>query len=256
MRVPQIAVPGPRRSRGRLARGEGQDGVAVREQHLAVGDPHGVEAEGLGVGEEADLVDVGHDADAEAHRVSFPSGRNAVCSRNEGRLGLEEQVVAPRPGSARVSSQPPGPARDGSSMSSAVASSTQFSGCSPPIEAELGPPCRRQAGCPDSRSAGARLPRPLGLFVRRHGVAPEDGEVWLGSGVDVESPRVLVGDVGAPSQTHHPALGEVVHEGDVAGADGRRIRGSRRGCSCRRAPHALEPGRDVDAVAVDPTRRG
>jgi len=60
MRVPQIAV-------------QRQDRVAIGEEHLAVGDPHGVVPEGFRMAEEADLVDVGHDADAEAH-VSSSSG--------------------------------------------------------------------------------------------------------------------------------------------------------------------------------------
>jgi len=51
----------------RLPGRQRQHGVAVREQHLAVGHPDRVVPERLGVAEEADLVDVRHDADAEAH---------------------------------------------------------------------------------------------------------------------------------------------------------------------------------------------
>ncbi len=54
----------------RLLGGQGQHRVAVGEQHLAVGHPHRVVAQGLGVAEEADLVDVGHHADGEAHVCS------------------------------------------------------------------------------------------------------------------------------------------------------------------------------------------
>src|SRR5207245_681677 len=51
----------------RLPGRQRQHGVAVREQQLAVGHPDRVVSERLGVVEEADLVDVRHDADAEAH---------------------------------------------------------------------------------------------------------------------------------------------------------------------------------------------
>ena len=50
-----------------LPGGEGEHRVAVGEQHLAVRRPYRVVAEVLGVGVEADLVDVGHDAYSELH---------------------------------------------------------------------------------------------------------------------------------------------------------------------------------------------
>src|SRR5207302_670572 len=46
IRVPQMAVPGPRRIR-HVWRGQGQHGVTVREDHLAVGDPDRVVAEAI-----------------------------------------------------------------------------------------------------------------------------------------------------------------------------------------------------------------
>src|SRR5262249_51463250 len=79
--------PGPEAEPARLPRGQGQHGVAVREQHLAVGDPDRVVAELLGVIEEADLVHVRHRADGKtyglylyssltrARRVSTPEYR-------------------------------------------------------------------------------------------------------------------------------------------------------------------------------------
>ena len=69
----------------RLPGGEGQHRVAVREQHLAVGDPDRVVAEALGVAEEADLVHVGHHADGEAQVVSLPRPRRSVLPRTASR---------------------------------------------------------------------------------------------------------------------------------------------------------------------------
>ena len=67
----------------RLPGGEGQHRVAVREQHLAVGDPHRIVAEGLGVAEEADLVDVGHHADGKAHVGSLLVEVAPVLARSD-----------------------------------------------------------------------------------------------------------------------------------------------------------------------------
>ena len=58
---------GPEAKAGGLPGGEGEHRVAVGEQHLAVRRPDRVVAEVLGVGVEADLVDVGHDAYSELH---------------------------------------------------------------------------------------------------------------------------------------------------------------------------------------------
>ena len=66
-----------------LLGGQGQHRVAVREQHLAVGDPDRIVAESLGVAEEADLVDVCHHADGEAHVGSLPVVVAQVLSRSD-----------------------------------------------------------------------------------------------------------------------------------------------------------------------------
>src|SRR2546426_10085790 len=47
IRVPQMAVPGPQADPACLPCGQGQHGVAVREDHLAVGDPDRVVAEAI-----------------------------------------------------------------------------------------------------------------------------------------------------------------------------------------------------------------
>jgi len=52
-----------------LLRRQGKHGVAVREQHLTVRHPGCVVAERFKVAEKTDLIDVGHDADAEFHAV-------------------------------------------------------------------------------------------------------------------------------------------------------------------------------------------
>jgi len=64
------AADGRARAQAQPARLPGrkcQHRVAVGEQHLAVGHPDRVVAERLGMVEKADLVDVGHHADSEAH---------------------------------------------------------------------------------------------------------------------------------------------------------------------------------------------
>src|SRR6058998_2934634 len=73
IRVPQMAVPWPQADPACLPCGQGQHGVAVREDHLAVGDPDRVVAEALGVVEEPELH---HDALADLLLTSCrPAGQ-------------------------------------------------------------------------------------------------------------------------------------------------------------------------------------
>ena len=79
--------PGPQADAASLLRGQRQHRVAVGEQHLAVGHPHRVVAQGFGVAEEADLVDVGHHADGEAH-VGSLAGSGQLLSRIDSSICL------------------------------------------------------------------------------------------------------------------------------------------------------------------------
>ena len=70
------AHPGPQPDGAGLSGGEGQEGVAVGPDHLAVRDPEVGIAQVLGLDGEADVVDLGDRANAEIHVLPLPGARS------------------------------------------------------------------------------------------------------------------------------------------------------------------------------------
>ena len=81
----------------RFARRQRQHGVAVGEQHLAVGHPDRVVAKRLDMAEEADFIDVRHDAEAELHAVLSPPRAVAISPRAVAQGAAMDGGVKPRP---------------------------------------------------------------------------------------------------------------------------------------------------------------
>ena len=114
------------------------------------------------------------------------------------------------------------------------------------VEAELGAPVIGEGGVADLDQQEHVFGGRLGLLVRHGAAAPEDGDVRFGLGVVIERNGIVDGDDGAPAETQHEKLVEVVHEGDVAGTDGRHLDDLAadqldplRGLEDARVPHAV-----------------